>query len=255
MDAMNNNLVIERKFRPIRVLKLRNISPVPQATRLREIDSLLYSPPGLCRFFSLFRLSPPSPSSRRAYALWPPATDEPTSQPTNLPSLRALPPSHVRIMAIQIANRFISPGAFGYLEPFSPSLSLSLHPSSLPLLHLVNLERIFPRPPRLRLEESSREFFLSNGNLFEISSKRRRLPTPKVDQESLVLIKAQSGTSCAKTQVVGKRGHKLKRDREEGERSSLPCSGIRCIGEASCSICRGSRNKTSGPSLRDRWPR
>lgn len=45
----------------------------------------------------------------------------PTYQPSYLPS------SHVRIMAIQIANRFISPEGFGYLEPFSfpPSLSLS----------------------------------------------------------------------------------------------------------------------------------
>lgn len=34
-----------------------------------------------------------------------------------------------------------------------------------------------------------------------------------------------------------------------------PCSGIRCIEEVSCSICRDSRNKTSGPYLRDRSPR
>lgn len=79
MNAMNNNLVIERKFRPIRVLELRSISPVPPATRLR--DRLSFSP-WLSLLLSLSRFVF-SEAEFSECTLW---LALPMSQPTNLPA-------------------------------------------------------------------------------------------------------------------------------------------------------------------------
>lgn len=113
MARMNNNSVIERKFRPIRVLKLGSISPVPRACTDKASTRFSFSQP---LFPPLSLLNHPvatlfclSSSDFSDYTLWLPL---PTNQrPKPPPIYRASkPPSHVRIMAIQIANRFISPG-------------------------------------------------------------------------------------------------------------------------------------------------
>lgn len=128
MDVMNNNLVIERKFRPIRVLKLRNISPVSKSNGAKVSKTPLHPP----IFFSPFRL----PSS-----LW---LLLPMSQCPNLPTyvLAFKPRPHNGYSdseSIYFPRGFRILGTFLFL-----SLSLSLSSS-------VNLEQILlhSRAPKI----------------------------------------------------------------------------------------------------------